>query len=145
MIRLLIAGSRSVDPTVEDIDRALAGLLEGRTGDDLPDPAALAASVAEVVCGDADGGNRGGGARWGKARGVAVHHEPITEDEIRQLGKYVGPRMRNRRMAERATHALCFWDGKSELTADIVTRMVARKKPVEVIPMRPTRRGRRRG
>jgi DNA-binding CsgD family transcriptional regulator len=42
--------------------------------------------------------------------------------------------MRNRRMAERAAAAVVLWDGRSGGSSDMVARMVARDKPVEVVP-----------
>ncbi len=63
-----------------------------------------------------------------------MHREPIITDDIDRWGKYVGPRMRNRRLAERGDAALIFWDGVSGGSADMCTRMVARDKPVRVIP-----------
>lgn len=103
------------------------------------------ALISEVVCGDARGGDYAGN-RWAIHHGIPVHHEPILEEDIRRYGKYLGPRMRNRRVAERADVGIAFWDGKSGGTADFVCRMVARMKHVSVVPTRPTvrtRRGRR--
>lgn len=127
MIRsVIIAGSRTVWPTVDEIDSAIAKL----------DPSGLLwvpADWTEIVCGMAPGADLAGKA-WAEARGKAVHREPITTADIDVHGKYVGPRMRNRRMGERADAAILFWDGVSGGTADMAIRMLARHKPVEVIP-----------
>lgn len=114
---MVIAGSRTVSPTIEDIDAALT----------------------EVICGDAAGADTCG-ALWARSRGIPLHHEPVTQDDYAQHGRYMGPKMRNRRMAERGDALLAFWDGTSGGTADMVTRMVARDKPVRVVPYKPTAR-----
>lgn len=132
MFSVIIAGSRTITLTVEDIDRAIAEL----------DPSGLLwvpGEWTEIVCGGADGVDLSGKA-WGEVKGIAVHPEPITREDISRHGKYLGPKMRNRRMAERADGALIFWDGRSGGSADMCCRMVARRKPVEVIPWAPRRR-----
>lgn len=132
---LVIAGSRTLDPTVEQIDEEVAKMLglPERTSD------AFRAAVSEVVSGDAPGSDRAG-TRWANHHGIQVHHEPTTEEDIRRWGKYMGPRIRNRRMAERGACLLAFWDAKSSGTADMVTRMVGRGKPATVVPMKSDRR-----
>lgn len=130
---LIIAGSRTVDPSANDIDRELVrwfGLLEI--------PGAIADVVAEVVCGGAQGGDDAG-ERWATINRIRVHREPVTKADYAEYGSYLAPKMRNRRMANRGSHAIAFWDGTSGGTADMVTRMVARAKPVLVVPMRATR------
>ncbi len=122
---VIIAGSRTVSPSVEEIDEAISKLFNAELWS--------AGWWTEVVCGCAPGGDRAG-ERWAKAKNIAVHHEPITEELVKQYGKWLAPKMRNRRMAERAGGALVFWDGTSSGSADMVCRMVARGKPVEVIP-----------
>lgn len=134
MIRsVIIAGSRTVSPTVEEIDAAIARL----------DPAGLLwvpSEWTEIVCGMASGADLAGKA-WAEARGKDVWPEPITTEDIRVHGKYLGPKIgRNRRMGERADAAILFWDGKSGGTADMAIRMLARHKPCEVIPWAPRRR-----
>lgn len=123
---MIIAGSRTVSPTVDEIKRAIeqhdpSGILL------VPD------GWREVVCGCAPGADRAGEA-FAKARGIPLWHEPITPHDIERYGKYLAPKMRNRRMAERADAALLFWDGTSGGTADMAIRMVARDKIVRVIP-----------
>jgi SAM-dependent methyltransferase len=46
--------------------------------------------------GKADGADAAG-ARWARGRGIPVHDEPITAEDMK-LGKYLGPRQRNRRI-----------------------------------------------
>lgn len=134
MRSVIIAGSRTVAPTVEEIDAAISRL----------DPGGLlwvSDEWEEIVCGMASGADLAGKA-WAEARGKSVHKEPITTEDIQRFGKYLGPRMRNRRMSERADGAILFWDGKSGGTADMAIRMLARHKPCEVIPWAPRRRDR---
>lgn len=126
-MKLVIAGSRTVHPSIEEIDAGTALLGVGSIF-----------FVDEVICGGANGADACG-AEWAIIRSIAIHYEPITKEDIATHGKYLGPRMRNRRMAERGDVALVFWDGKSAGSADMVTRMVARKKPVVVIPTSPKR------
>lgn len=143
LIKLVIAGSRTVDPTVETIDAEVLKLPIDWQGY-LPTPENFRKVIGEVIDGDADGGDRAG-RRWADARGIPVHHEPITPEDVRLWGKYVAPKMRNRRMSERGDIGLVFWDGKSNGATDFVTRMVLRRKHVEVVPTKPVRRQRARG
>lgn len=131
-IKLIIAGSRTVDPSVAEIDAELFKLELGWA--DRPRTVEVFRElISEVICGCAGGADKAG-RRWAEAREIPVHPEPITEEDIRQWGKYVGPRMRNRRMAQRGDVAVIFWDGESGGSADMCTRMVARRKFVEVVP-----------
>lgn len=136
-MRLVIAGSRTVSPTLAEVEAGIATLRQ-RYGD------LVVAVIEEVISGDAAGADNAGAA-WAVTNGVPVHHEPIQRDDITTHGKYLGPRMRNRRMAERGDAALLFWDGRSGGTADMCIRMVARGKPVLVVPMRARSRRRLRG
>jgi hypothetical protein len=135
VVKLVIAGSRTVSPTIAEIDDALAQALFDWHIPLCADKG-FADRVLEVICGDAAGVDFAG-EQWARARGIPIHHEPITAGDIAQHGKYVGPRMRNRRMAERGTHAIIFWDGVSAGSADMACRMVARSKPVRVVPCKP--------
>jgi hypothetical protein len=127
-LQLVIAGSRTVFPTIEMVDEAVRANFAHELGRD-HDPRTY---IAEVIDGGADGGDRSG-REWANAHGIPVHPEPITDADWK-LGKFVGPRMRNRRMADRGDAALIWWDGLSGGSSDMCTRMVARRKPVVVIP-----------
>lgn len=120
-MRLIIAGSRTVAPAPAAIDAAFDDFLF------------VLGDVSEVISGGARGADAAGEA-WAAARGIAVRRDPVSEMDYERFGKYLAPKMRNRRMAERADAALVFWDGTSGGSADMVTRMVARGKPVRVIP-----------
>lgn len=141
-VRLIIAGSRGCNPTDEQITAEVAKLPVdwGEAG---ATPEMIRVRIVEVVCGDAAGSDLAG-ERWARGLGIPVHHEPIREEDIRQFGKYLGPRMRNRRMAERGTHAIVFWDGMSGGTPDMAIRMLCRGKHVQAVPCRrEARRARR--
>lgn len=133
-IRLVIAGSKGCDPTDMQIETAVAEILCLDTRQDRGVvEMQLRECVEEVICGCAPGADRAG-ERWAKLVGVPVHSEPITAEDVRRWGKYAAPKQRNRRMAERATHALCFWDGMSSGTPDMALRMIIRGKPVVAVP-----------
>jgi hypothetical protein len=128
--KVIIAGSRTVSPTVEQIDDAIARL----------DPDGLLLVPSEwthVICGMAKGADLAGMA-WALARGKEVIRCPITPRMVSQHGKYLAPKMRNREMAMMADAALLFWDAKSSGTADMCIRMNVRDKPVRTIPWAPT-------
>lgn len=122
-MKLIIAGSRTVDPTDEEIERALEGFVE------MP-------QIEVVVCGMAKTGADPAGKRWADSNSVPVHEEPVTKEDFKTHGSYLAPKFRNRRMADIGDAALIFWDGTSGGSADMVCRMVARGKPVKVVPCR---------
>jgi hypothetical protein len=125
---VIIAGSRSVSPSPDEIDEAIRAI----------DPSRLLWNPdewEEVVCGMARGADLAGRA-WALRRGLYVHEDPVTDEDYTHHGRYVAPKVRNRRMAERACAALIFWDGESGGSADMCARMVARDKPCRVIPWR---------
>lgn len=132
-MKLIIAGSRTVFPSVDEITVAIE-----RT--EMPSLICPLDQITEVICGCANGADMAGSA-WARARGIPVHYEPISDELIRIHGKYLAPKMRNRLMAERGDMAAIFWDGTSSGSADMACRMVARGKFVRVIPW--PRRGRR--
>lgn len=129
MIKLLIAGSRSVWPTLQAIDEAIDALAADIA------PWASASDIGTIISGDATGADLAGEA-WAQARGIPCERCPVTEAEYAEHGKYLAPRWRNRRMAELADAAIVFWDGISAGSADMATRMLARRKPVIVVPTR---------
>lgn len=61
-----------------------------------------------VVSGGARGADKLGEV-WATWRGYNIHRFPADWE---QYGRRAGP-LRNRQMAEYATHAIIFWDGKS--------------------------------
>jgi hypothetical protein len=137
-VKLVIAGSRTVAPTIEDIDRAVESLLRDlwAAAEPVGTSPEFSRYIDEVICGDAAGADFAG-AQWAKHHGIPVHHEPVTPADYAEHGRYLAPKMRNRRMAERATHALIFWDGTSGGSADMGMRMLMRRKPAVGVPVRP--------
>lgn len=74
-IRLIIAGSRTVDPTDEDIDREVRAIVEAEHGlsevDDYDGPSGGRGPrywIAEVICGRARSGADPAGERWARSR-----------------------------------------------------------------------------
>jgi hypothetical protein len=140
----VIAGSRTVSPTIADIDAAVREMLLDLLAIGSTDKTVnFRDHIEEVISGDADGGDFAG-ERWAVHHGIPVWHEPITREDIEKHGKYVGPKMRNRRMAERGTHAIIFWDGTSGGSADMGMRMLMRRKPAWGVPFKQAERPRRR-
>jgi hypothetical protein len=125
---LAIIGSRSVDPGIEEITAALHDKL-GLNPE----------QVSRVVSGKARGADVAGEI-WAERWCLPVDDEPITAEDVAKWGKYLAPKARNARIAERATHCLAFWDGQSNGTTDCVVRFVLRGKPVAVVPTKSTRR-----
>lgn len=124
-MKLIIAGSRGLSPTIEDIDRAFHEFLRVVARD--PSRIWRLADVKEVVSGTAAGADLAGEA-WAEANGIPVKRFPAA---WARQGKAAG-KLRNRVMAEYADAAIVFWDGMSPGSCDMVTRMVARQKPVYV-------------
>lgn len=52
------------------------------------------------------------------------------------LGKAAGP-IRNSQMANYATHCICFWDGKSKGTKNMIELCKRNSIPYKVIPITP--------
>jgi len=128
MRSIIIAGSRTVSLSPAEIDAAIQRI----------DPSGLLwvpSEWSEVVCGMARGADLSG-MEWALRCGISVHRDPVTGEDYATHGRYIAPKVRNRRMAERADAAVLFWDGWSGGTADMCIRMVARGKPVAVIPWR---------
>ncbi len=130
-MKLIIAGSRTVSPTMPEIAVAMH---------DTPWPTVVLDGVdcpwfhaiTEIVSGTASGADLAG-ETWAQHSGLPVQRFPA---DWATHGK-AGGKLRNRRMAEYADAALVFWDGMSSGSCDMVTRMVARGKLVRVVPMRP--------
>lgn len=148
-IRLVIAGSRTVFPSIEEIDREVQKFVEATfdlEADDyhgLEDVRGPCYWIAEVICGKADGADEAG-RLWAKHHGIPVHEDQVTGQDREHWGPYVAPKMRNRRMAERATHGLLWWDGVSGGTSDMAHRLHIRNKPFVTVPFKPRPRQRKR-
>lgn len=69
----------------------------------------------EVLCGEATGVDQSG-KRWAEKHSHAIDSFPAN---WKAFGNYAGP-IRNEQMAKTATHCVCFWDGKSPGTANMI-------------------------
>jgi hypothetical protein len=118
-VRLLIAGSRTLSPSVADIDDALLDLARHMG-------AKLVAGWKPdiVISGCARGADEAGEA-WARARGVEVMRMPA---DWRKYGRSAGPR-RNAEMSLVCTASILWWDGESAGTANMIARLVAAGKP----------------
>jgi hypothetical protein len=126
MRSVIITGSPLIMLTVDEIDRAILNL----------DPGGLLwhpPEWVEIVSGHEPGMDESAEA-WALAKGKETYRDSVTPMDYEIYGRHLAPKMRNRRMTERADGALIFWDGLSGESADMCARMVARDKPVRVIP-----------
>lgn len=124
-VKLIIAGSRTVWPTGDEIHGSISDAFG----------VATLLRIEEIVSGTATGADMAGEA-YAEARDLPVRRFPA---DWTKHGKAAG-KLRNREMAEYADAALVFWDGMSSGSADMVTRTVARGKPVRVVPMKARKR-----
>ena len=128
MVKLIIAGSRTVWPTIAEIDRAVSRLLD-------VSPQHFQQAIDEVISGTADGGDKAGEA-WARHHHLNVRRMPAN---WREFGKIAG-KMRNGEMSLVGDAACVFWDGVSNGSTDMVARMVERGKPVAVVMCEPVRK-----
>lgn len=116
-MRLIIAGSRSVLLSLDQITVALKDKLDISPAD-----------VTEVISGTARGADRTG-ELWAHDNDKPVRLMPA---DWNLHGKIAG-KVRNADMARIADVACVFWDGFSNGSTDMVTRMVEIGKPVAVV------------
>lgn len=81
-----------------------------------------------VLCGEARGADALG-KRWAQSKGIAVESYPADWDAH---GKRAGF-LRNKLMAENATHLVAFWDGKSKGTKHMIDYANAKGLKVRVV------------
>lgn len=101
--RVIVAGSR----TMQDYNflaTILGVALKNIADDDI-----------EIVSGGAKGADKLG-EQYAKSRGLGIKVFPANWDTH---GKAAGP-IRNKQMAEYATHCITFWDGKSRGTKNMI-------------------------
>lgn len=115
-IDLLIAGSRNISPSVEEIDAALQQC--GLTHQD----------IATVISGTAEGVDKAG-ERWAEHHKIEVVRHPARWSKF---GMAAG-KIRNAEMVDTCSAALYFWDGKSAGTAHCIAYAAATKKPIWVV------------
>lgn len=101
--RVIIAGSRNFDD-MELLDKKL-----------IPYFAKLIKKDTLIISGGASGADTLG-AIWGKDKGYSL---TIFAADWDTQGKAAGP-IRNKQMAEHATHLVLFWDGKSRGSASML-------------------------
>ncbi len=112
-MKVIIAGSRTINPSSADIARALARF-------DL--------QPTEIVSGHARGVDAAG-ERYARTNGIPVRIFHAAWDD---LGRFAGP-ARNRQMAEYADAAVVFWDGTSRGTKSMRDIMQGLGKPCLVV------------
>lgn len=101
-MRLIIAGSRTYNnyPAFEDKMEFYTGHIT---------------EEVELFCGEAKGPDSMG-KMYALERGWKIRSFPAEWD---LYGKSAGP-IRNKEMAEQATHCICFWDGQSRGTKNMI-------------------------
>lgn len=122
-IRLVIAGSRGLEPTFDEITDALY------------DCELMAKDIGVVLCGGAKGADECG-ASWAEMNKIVVEYYPA---QWQKLGKLAGL-VRNATMAEECDAGLLFWDGLSPGTANMVAQLACRRKPLWVVRMEKSRK-----
>ena len=68
------------------------------------------------------------GRRWAIENGIPIKEFPANWQEF---GRAAGP-IRNGEMADYADALIAIWDGRSRGTADMISRMKIKEKPVWV-------------
>jgi len=69
----------------------------------------------EIVSGNANGADKLG-EKFAKKYGLKIHYKPANWKEY---GKSAGM-IRNKEMVDMSTHCICFWDGKSPGTKNMI-------------------------
>lgn len=120
-MKLIIAGSRYVNVTSEQISCALRGWLHLEPYE-----------ITEVVSGGARGVDKSG-EQWAEDNSRPYRVFPADWDTH---GRAAGP-IRNQEMADYADIALVFWDGRSRGTLSMISEMAQRRKLSAVIGVAP--------
>lgn len=81
-----------------------------------------------IISGGASGADSLG-ERYAKERGMSLE---VYRARWGTYGSSAGP-IRNRKMAERGTHLLCFWDGESRGTANMLKNAREKRLWVRVV------------
>ena len=79
--------------------------------------------ITEIVTGDARGADTLG-AQWAAAHNIPVVHFPADWETYGKSAGFI----RNAKMGEYADVAICFWDGKSKGTKNMIQTMKFNKK-----------------
>ena len=126
MIRLVIFGSRTAFPHRKEINDAALRLI-----DPLADESELPRYIGQVISGTAPGADTRG-EMWASLYGIPVLRYPA---DWKAHGKIAG-RIRNREMAEVATHGIGFWHNESNGTAHMASLLLSTGKPVRLVEWR---------
>ena len=121
IIRLVVAGCRWYQD-YEHVCQVLDGLLSKKVG----------IADIEIVCGLANGVDTLG-ERYAKEHGYPVKYFKADWDTH---GKAAGI-IRNGEMATYATHCVCFWDGSSKGTQDMIEKARKHELALRVIQIEP--------
>jgi hypothetical protein len=84
--------------------------------------------IKEIVSGGAQGADRLGES-FARTWGIPIK---LFKADWEQYGKFAGI-ARNRQMAQYATHCLCFWDGISKGTANMIELAKEYRLDLEVV------------
>ena len=123
MIKYIVAGSRSYKHTGKSFERLSECIRNSRVyieEDNWCKPADLT-----IVSGDCHGPDRMG-AKWARENDIEVEVYPADWD---RHGKAAGM-IRNAEMADAGDALICFWDGESRGTKNMIQEMINRYKSV---------------
>ena len=124
---IVIFGSRTLQPDCRDIDYYAAGVLGKRIDQfvaDWPDVTVISGMAKGVDTKAVD---------WAYSRNTFLKRMPA---DWGTHGKVAGL-LRNQEMCDVATHWLCFWDGESTGTKDMLKRVLQKGIPGCMIVMKP--------
>lgn len=117
MSKVIIAGSRGIDVTVDTLNIFIEKLN---------------LNITEIVSGNCKDSPDVSGECWALVHGKLLKLFPADWEAN---GKAAGP-IRNKAMAEYADQALVFWDGLSRGTKNMTDHMHRKKKPVHVVKVK---------
>jgi hypothetical protein len=131
-VNLLIAGSRHLCPSVEQIDSAL------QRWEKICNDAGIFwwTPITHVISGTARGVDAHG-EQWARARGLPVIRMPANWD---RYGKAAGM-VRNREMARIAALGLIFWDNQSAGTRNMIDLLHEYKRNCHIVFDQPVQAG----
>jgi len=123
-MKLIIAGSRDLFLTDEEISKAVAAFIMANANPIFIPSEPPKPYLTEIVSGTARGIDQLGEA-WAKKREIPIRLFPAA---WAKLGKKAGP-IRNKAMAEYADGALILWDGESRGSKNMYKTMRELGKP----------------
>jgi hypothetical protein len=119
-MKLIIAGSRTLKPSLRFIDYLVATLI-GTTPE----------HIGEIISGGANGVDSDARS-WANIRQIPFK---LFEADWNKNGKSAGP-IRNKQMAEYGDALLLIWDGKSKGSSNMKENMLKLEKPVYEVILR---------